>query len=131
VLPGNRVLLIRQFRFAAKQKLWELVAGGLEPGESVLKAGRRELIEETGYNARRLRCLLSFYPTPGFVEEKMHLILATGLSAGQAQPESDERIETRIFSFAEVKKMLQHNRIHDGKTLVGLSWLFLQKYRGE
>ncbi len=123
VLPGSRVLLIRQYRYAARQKLWELVAGGLEPGETPLKAARRELLEETGYSARQYRRIMSFFPTPGFVAEQMHLVLAADLTPGKAQPESDERIETRIFSVPELRRMLQSNRIRDGKTLVGLFWL--------
>lgn len=129
LLPGNRVLLIRQYRYAAGQNLWELVAGGLEPRETVLQAARRELLEETGYRARRFRRLLSFFPSPGFVAEQMHLVLATDLTAGQAQPESDERISTRVFSVSELRKMLRANRIRDGKTLVGISWLLLSNHR--
>ncbi len=129
LLPGNRVLLVRQYRYAAGQILWELVAGGLEPGESILKAARRELLEETGYRARRLRRILSFFPTPGFVEEQMHLVVATGLSAGPAQPDFDEHIEARIVPQGELRRMLRADKFHDGKTLIGLSWLFMSNNR--
>jgi ADP-ribose pyrophosphatase len=131
LLPGNRVLLIRQYRYAAGQKLWELVAGGLEPGESILRAARRELLEETGHRARRFRRVLSFFPTPGFVAEEMHLVLATDLVPGKARPEADERIETHVFTLPELRRMMSRGRIRDGKTLVGLSWLILSGRRGK
>lgn len=130
LFPGGRVMLVRQFRYAAGQSLWELVAGGLEPGESVIKAAHRELIEETGYRARRARKLLSFFPSPGFVAELMHLVAVTGLTRGQAQPAADERIECRIFKLPELRRMIRANQIRDGKTLVGISWLLLSKRFG-
>jgi ADP-ribose pyrophosphatase len=127
VFPGNRVLLVRQFRYAAGQRLWELVAGGLEPGESIVKAAHRELLEETGYRARRARRLISFFPSPGFVAEQMHLVKVMGLTPGQAQPESDERIETRLFTLPQLRAMIRTNQIRDGKTLVGVSWLLMSR----
>jgi ADP-ribose pyrophosphatase len=127
VLPGSRVVLARQFRYAAGQNLWELVAGGLEPGESIRKAAHRELIEETGYRARRLVRLISFFPSPGFVSEQMHLVKATGLTRGRAQPESDERIKTRVFTLSQLRGMMRRNQIRDGKTLVGIAWLLMSR----
>jgi ADP-ribose pyrophosphatase len=93
LLADGRVVLVRQFRYAARQSLWELVAGSLESRENVLAAARRELLEETGYRARTVRRLLSFYPSPGFLTERMHLVQARGLTPGRAQPEADEKIE--------------------------------------
>src|ERR1700676_3526002 len=71
VLPDGRVVLIRQYRHAARTFLWELVAGRIDEGESPRKAAARELIEETGYRARRFRIFLDFFPSPGFLEERM------------------------------------------------------------
>ena len=115
----GRVLLVRQFRLAARARLWELPAGRVDPGETVLAAAKRELVEETGYRARRWRKLLSYYPSPGYVGEKMTIFLATSLTAGEAQPMEDERIECRWFAPAELDRMIRAGRILDGKTLIG------------
>ncbi|PYV34169.1 MAG: hypothetical protein DMG22_07245 [Acidobacteria bacterium] len=119
----GRVLLIRQYRHPAKQSLWELVAGSIEPGETPLGAAERELLEESGYRAKRLTPLLDFLPSPGFLSEKMFLIQASGLRHSAAQPEADERISARLFTRRELIRMLRGKRIRDGKTLVGLLWL--------
>jgi ADP-ribose pyrophosphatase len=119
----GRVLLVRQFRLAAGASLWELPAGRVDAGETVLAAARRELAEETGYRARSWRKLVAFYASPGFVSEKMTIYVATGLTAGQATPMEDERIECRWFTPAELDRMIQSGRIVDGKTLIGyLRW---------
>jgi ADP-ribose pyrophosphatase len=123
ILADGRVVLVRQFRYAARRSLWELVAGSLEPRENVLAAARRELLEETGYRARTVERLLSFYPSPGFLSERMHLVQARGLTQGQAQPEVDERIEVGRFSRSELHSMVGSGKIEDGKTLVGLFML--------
>lgn len=122
-LDDGRIVLVRQFRYAARAKLWELVAGGLEPGETILGAARRELLEETGFRARALRHVLSFYPSPGFLTERMHLVEARGLTPSPARPEADERIEVGRFTRGELERMLAGGRIHDGKTLIGALWL--------
>ena len=119
-LDDGRLVLVRQFRHAVGQSLWELVAGGLEPGERVLPAARRELLEETGYRARKLKLLLSFFPSPGFLSEEMHLVEARSLSLAKAEPEEDERIEVGHFTPAELRRMVTSGKIRDGKTLIGL-----------
>ncbi len=121
-LPDGRLLLIRQFRYAAQRWLWELVAGGIEPGETPLEAARRELVEETGYRARTFRPLFTFFPSPGFVSEKMHLLEARGLTRAKAQPEADERIRLGRFTEGQLRRMLRAKKIEDGKTLIGLLW---------
>jgi ADP-ribose pyrophosphatase len=120
VFPGGKVLLVRQFRYAAQRALWELPAGRREPGETILQAARRELAEETGFRPARLKRLLSFYASPGFLDEKMHLVRATDLRSVGASPDEDERITSRLFSSRDLRKLLSTGKILDGKTLVGL-----------
>ena len=120
VLPDGRVLLIRQYRHAARQFLWELVAGRVDEGESPRKAAARELIEETGYRAKHFRIFLDFFASPGFLEEKMFILLAEGLTEGIAQPEEDEKIESRAYTQKELEQMIQKRIIRDGKTIAGL-----------
>jgi ADP-ribose diphosphatase len=128
VFPDGRVLLVRQFRYAARRALWELVAGGLELREKPLKAAARELREETGYRARQFKLLFSFFPSPGILTEQMHLVEARNLTAGEASPEDDERLEVKIFRAAELRKMLRENKFQDAKTLVGLMWHFQRRF---
>jgi len=118
-----RILLERQYRHAAQSMMWELPAGRIDEGESPLAAARRELLEETGFAARRWRKILHFYVSPGFLDETMTIYLAQGLSAGQAQPEADEKITTRFFSLPVARKMAFNGSIRDAKTMCGILWL--------
>src|SRR6202171_3142561 len=124
VLPDGRILLIRQYRHAARQYLWELVAGRIDSGEDVPAGAARELMEETGYRAKRFRIFLDFFPTPGFLEEKMFILLAEDLTEGIAQPEEDEKIESRAYYREELEQMIQRRIIRDGKTIAGLLYYF-------
>jgi len=123
-LSDGRLVLVRQFRYAAGQTLWELVAGGIERGETPREAARRELMEETGYRSTHLTPLFDFFPSPGILTEKMHLVEATGLTPAKARPEADERIRVGRFTLRQIRGMLRSGKIKDGKTLVGLYWLF-------
>src|SRR5579862_5665570 len=93
----DRILLVKQYRLPARQYLWELPAGRVDPGEKLLSAAKRELAEETGYRAKKWKKLAAFYVSPGFLAEKMTIFLATHLSKGESKPMEDERIETRWF----------------------------------
>ncbi len=118
-----RILLERQYRHAAKDYLWELPAGRIDPGEKELTAAKRELLEETGYTAARWRRILKFYASPGFIAETMAVFLATGLRAGTAQPEADEIIRLCLISLPVAVKMVVKGTIRDGKTIAALLWL--------
>src|SRR5258708_5998541 len=115
VLPDGRILLVRQYRHATRQYLWELVAGRIDSGENVRHAAARELIEETGYRAQRFRVFLDVFPTPGFLEERMYILLAEKLTAGEARPEEDERITAKTFQPAARKRMIPLNMLRDRK----------------
>ena len=115
----KRILLVRQYRLPARSYLWELPAGKLDKGETPLQAAKRELVEETGYHAKKWKKLVSFYPSPGYVAEKMTIFLATELAAGPAKPMEDERIETRWFTRQEIEAGIRSGKIVDGKTMIG------------
>ncbi len=119
----KRVLLVRQYRLPAEKRMWELPAGRLDEGENPLQAAKRELTEETGYRAKKWKKLVTFYPSPGYVQEKMTIFLAKDLTEGKATPMEDERIETRWFTKTEIGEMIRGNKLQDGKTMIGyLLW---------
>lgn len=123
VNENDEVLLVRQFRLPAGGYLWELPAGRLDEGETPLQGAKRELMEETGYRARTWKKLVEYWPSPGYVGEKMTIFLATNLTAGEATPMDDERIEARWFSRDELARMIRAGKIRDGKTITGfLMW---------
>ena len=114
------ILLIRQWRHAAGQFLLELPAGRIEPGEKLIPSGKRELIEETGYRARRWSVFVRYYASPGFLSETMNLVLAEDLTLGVATPEEDEKISLHMTPLSEVLELIHAGKILDGKTLVGV-----------
>ena len=128
--PGDRdprVLLIRQFRHAAEDFIWEVPAGRLDPGETPEACAHRELEEETGMRARTLERLTMIYTTPGFTDERIHLFLAHGLEAGTQRREVDEFLELHPLRWSEVMGLVRSGEIQDGKTLTSL--LFVQCFR--
>jgi ADP-ribose pyrophosphatase len=124
VLDDGKIVLIRQYRYAARQYLWELVAGRIDAGENVKQAAARELIEETGLRAKKMRQFLDFWPSPGFLEERMFVLLAEGVTQGEAEPEEDEKIEMKAFTRAELEEMLKTGVLRDAKTISSLLFYF-------
>ncbi len=123
VLPkfdDGTVALVRQYRHAAGEYLLELCAGTLEEGESPETCAARELEEELGLRAENLEKVSEFYVSPGFLTEKMHLYLATGLTETQQKPEDDEILTIERWSLAELMEMVENGGIKDAKTIVGL-----------
>jgi len=115
----GRILLVRQYRLPADRYLWEIPAGKIDDGENAFQAAQRELGEETGLTAKTWKELVSFYPSPGFVEEKMTIFVATDLTQGEAHNMDDEKIETRWFTPEEIWDGIQTGEIADAKTLIG------------
>ncbi|HEY1995094.1 MAG TPA: NUDIX hydrolase [Edaphobacter sp.] len=114
------IIFERQYRHAAGQFLLELPAGRVEPKEATLAAAKRELIEETGYRAKRWTLLTKYFASPGFLGEWMQIYLARDIREGASTPEPDENIEVLRLPLSEALALVAANKIHDGKTLIGL-----------
>ena len=123
LLPDGRVVLVRQYRYAAGKELLELPAGTLEPGEPPLDCARRELAEETGYEAGVMAPLLSCYMAPGYSSEVIHFYEARGLREVGGEQEPDEDIAVERLDLEAVREMIERNIIEDAKTIVGISAL--------
>jgi len=124
VLPDGRVALVRQYRYAVRKSLLELPAGTLEQGESPVDCARRELREETGYEAGTIKELLSFYTAPGYSSEMIHIFLARNLTEVGAEAEMDENIEVEPMELDEILRLIDENIIEDAKTMCGIFALF-------
>lgn len=116
------VLVERQFRHAAQQYLYELPAGTIDPDEDRLDAARRELLEETGYKAKKWTKLLKYYASPGFLGEWMQIFLAENLTPGPASPEDDESLELQFVPLSELLRLIAAGKIRDGKTIISVSF---------
>jgi len=119
-LPDGRLVLEEVFRHAAGGWMVEAPAGTLEPGEDPAACAARELEEETGWRASRVRLLGSWYPSPGILDETMFLFHAIGLQRGATAPEEDEFVEPLLVTRAEAAELVRSGRIRDGKTLLAL-----------
>jgi len=127
LLEDDTVLLVRQYRHAAGGFIYEIPAGKLDPGEDPPHCAARELEEEIGYRAGKLDHLLTFLTTPGFTDEIIHIYLATDLVPGIQSLEHDEVLEVVAMSLPEAIEHIQDGAITDGKTIIGLQTVFLQR----
>ncbi len=119
-LDGDRLVLVRNYRVAVNQRLWELPAGTLEAGEAPRDAAGRELEEETGYRAARIEHLSDFYTSPGFCDELMRVFTADELEFVGQRLEPHEEIEVGVVAGAEALAMVADGRIIDAKTIAAL-----------
>lgn len=119
-LDKDSVLLLRQYRYAAGDTLWEIPAGKLDPGEAPEVCAGRELKEETGYSCSRLVPLGHVLTTPGFTDEVIHLYAAFGLTQGETNLDADEMIQATAVPFAKALEMARAGVINDGKSVVAL-----------
>jgi ADP-ribose pyrophosphatase len=115
-----RIIMEQQYRHAAGQYLVELPAGKLEPGEDPLEGAKRELKEETGYEAKKWTKLVRYFASPGFLGEWMQVFLAEELTVGDATPEEDESIDVAAIPLSKILKMIAKGKVLDGKTLVSV-----------
>jgi ADP-ribose pyrophosphatase len=122
LLDDGRLCFIKNYRVAVDQTLIELPAGTLEPPEDPAETARRELAEETGYRAEHFAPLLTFYMSPGILDERMYLFLATQLTPGPMALEAGEDIQPLLLTWNEALEMVRREQIRDAKTLVALMY---------
>jgi ADP-ribose pyrophosphatase len=130
VLDNGKLLVVKQYRTVARRRLMEIPAGTLEAGEAPLACARRELIEETGYAARRLTKLFSCYLAPGYSTEKIHFFLASQLVPTKGRQAEDESITVQAVDLHEALKAIGRGKIQDAKTISALYYLATHRKRG-
>ena len=123
VTAEGNVLFVRQYRHAVAETLIEVPAGTLDPGESPEETARRELVEETGFYPGHLEKLAEFYPSPGVLEERMHLYFATDLERGSPLPDEDESLEILEMPLDEALALKAGADVRDAKTILALFFL--------
>ena len=119
----GKILLVKQFRYAYKEELWEIPAGKINPGEDPALTAIRELEEEGGIRAESVELLYKIYPSPGYTSEIIYLYKAKGFKETKMHLDEDEFLSGKWFSVEEIKEMLKKGEIKDGKTLIALLYL--------
>lgn len=117
---NGKIPIVKQYRKAAEDFLLEIPAGKLEHGENPVDTAKRELLEETGYVAEELEELASFYSSPGFTNEIIHVFSAKNLIKGEAKPDEDEYIEIEYYTIEELKEMVANKMIKDSKSIISI-----------
>jgi ADP-ribose pyrophosphatase len=120
LLDDGLLCFVENYRVAVGERLVELPAGTLEPPEEPIKTALRELAEETGYQAARIEHLATFCMSPGILDEKMYVYVASGLAAGDMALEAGEDIRVLRLTWPEALEMVRDGRIHDAKTVATL-----------
>lgn len=123
VLDNGDLVLIKQFRTPLKKVIYEFPAGKIDPGESTLETAKRELKEETGYNAKSWQEIGETYPSPGYSTELLHIYIAKDLSAGETDLDHGEFVEVEKMSLKDALSKVQSGEIRDSKTINGLFFL--------
>jgi ADP-ribose pyrophosphatase len=126
LLSKDEIVMVRQYRYPVKTTTWEIPAGKLDRGENPNKSVHRELQEETGYRAKKIKKLLSFWPTASFANEVIHIYVATGLHPGKANPDEDEFVNAKVWPLKKIQNEIMKGKIKDAKTLIALLFYFLQ-----
>ena len=120
MLTESKLLLLKQYRHALKDYIWEIPAGTLDPQESVMNCAKRELIEETGYSADQWQKLSEITPVPGYSDERIHIFLASGLQPARQNLDQDEIINVHEIEFNQALEMIKRGEIRDAKSIAGL-----------
>lgn len=123
----NEIILVRQYRKPVEKILLEIPAGTLEANEEPLDCAQRELEEETGRKAEQWQKIMDYYSAPGFTNERLHIYVATGLTAGENNPDHDEFVETVTMSLDEAYQSIFDGKITDAKSIIGIQYAYYQK----
>ena len=115
-----QILLLKQYRYATEEFLYEIPAGRLDPGEEPIDCAHRELMEETGCKAEQMGHLYTFYTTPGFTDERIHAFMAVGLIRGDTRHETDEFITVETMTLSHALGLIEKGEIKDAKTALSI-----------
>ncbi|MFC7391488.1 NUDIX domain-containing protein [Scopulibacillus cellulosilyticus] len=126
--PEGKLLLVKQFRKPLEKVIYEIPAGKLEPGEDPKETALRELEEETGYQCEEMNHVISFYTSPGFANELVHIYFTDSLKKGKQQLDEDEFLVNKEVDLQTAMAMMDDHRIFDAKTVYAVQYMQLMKH---